>query len=421
MGLNKIQRFGIEMKILFIAHYFQPEPNFFVGLPFAKELRDRGHQVQVLTGLPNYPGGKIYDGYKVKLIQREVMDGIEVIRMPLYPSHDRSSLKRILSYMSLSLAQALIGTFAVDKADVAFVSQGPATIGLPAKVIKLFRRIPFVYNIQDLWPDTLSSTGMFDSDLGMKLLHCWCKSVYKSAAKIAVITPGMKRILIERGVPADKIEVIYNWCDDSQIVSGEPSIQLAQDLGMKDKFNILFAGNIGKAQAMDAVLDAAKLIKDDCPNVQFVLMGGGVEAEPLKQKAEQMQIDNVKFLARRPVNEVGPILRLADVLMVHLRNEPLFEITIPSKTQAYMAAARPVLIGVKGDASDLILKANAGLACQPENAKSIADTVRQFAKMPKSQLNKMGENGKNYYYQNLSFGIGVDKYEKIFNSIDDSR
>lgn len=405
------------MKILFIAHYFQPEPNFFIGLPFAKELRDRGHQVQVLTGLPNYPGGKIYDGYKVKLIQREVIDGIEIIRVPLYPSHSRSSLRRILSYMSLSLTQALIGTFAINKADIAFVSQGPATIGLPAKTIKLFRRIPFVYNIQDLWPDTLSSTGMFDSGLGMKIIHRWCNSIYKSAAKVTVITPGMKHKLIERGVPADKVEVIYNWCDDSQIVSGQPSDQLAKELGMKDKFNILFAGNIGKAQAMDAVLDAAKLIKDDCPNVQFVLMGGGVEAQPLKQKAEQMGIDNVKFLARRPITEVGPILRLADVLLVHLRKEPLFEITIPSKTEAYMAAARPVLIGVKGDASDLVLKANAGLACEPENAESIANSVREFAAMSKSKLDEMGDNGKNYYQQNLCFSTGVDQYEKIFKSI----
>lgn len=408
------------MKILFISHYFQPEPNFFMCLPFAKELVKRGHEVQVLTGFPNYPGGKIYDGYKVKFLQREIMEGVPIIRMPLYPSHDRSSFKRILGYSSFALSSSVIGPFVIKKADVAYVAQGPATVGLPACMLKLLRRIPFVYNIQDLWPDTLTSTGMFESGMGMKIVHGWCKSVYASAAKITVITPGMKKRLIERGVAEDKIEVIYNWCDDSQIVSGEPSENLAQELGMKDKFNILFAGNIGKAQAMDAVLESAKLIKDDCPNVQFVLMGGGVEAEPLKQKAEQMGLDNVKFLARRPITEVGPILRLADVLLVHLRNDPLFEITIPSKTEAYMAAGRPVLIGVKGDASDLVLKANAGLACQPENAESIANTVRQFSAMPKSELDKMGDNGKNYYEQNLCFGIGVDQYEKIFKSIANS-
>ena len=131
------------MRILFIAHYFQPEPNFFVGLPFAKELARRGHDVQVLTGFPNYPGGKIYDGYKIRFIQKEVIDGIPIIRVPLYPSHSSSSVKRILSYTSLSCAQASIGPFAVHSANVAYVTQGPATIGLPAIVHKLFRRIPF--------------------------------------------------------------------------------------------------------------------------------------------------------------------------------------------------------------------------------------------------------------------------------------
>ena len=205
------------MRILFIAHYFQPEPNFFVGLPFAKALRDRGHQVQVLTGFPNYPGGRIYDGYKVKFIHRETLDGIPIIRVPLYPSHDQSSIKRTLSYISLSLSQAVIGPFAVDKADVSYVSQGPATVGWPSIIHKVFRRIPFVYNIQDLWPDTLPSSGMFDSGIGYKLIDKWCKFVYRQAAKIIVISPGMKTALIKRGVPQEKIEVIYNWCDDSLI------------------------------------------------------------------------------------------------------------------------------------------------------------------------------------------------------------
>lgn len=405
------------MRILFLSHYFQPEPNFFMCLPFARELVKRGHEVEVLTGFPNYPGGKIYDGYKVKFLQREIMDGVQIIRVPLYPSHDRSSIKRILGYSSFALSSSMIGPFAVKKADVAFVYQGPASLGLPACWLKWLRGIPFVWNIQDLWPDTLSSTGMFDNKLGLKMVHGWCDFMYGRAAKITVITPGMKKRLVDRRVDETKIEVIYNWCDDSQIVSGNPSDQLAQDLGMKDKFNILFAGNIGKAQAMGAVLDAAKLIKDDCPNVQFVLMGGGIETQPLKQKAEQMGLKNVKFLDRRPITEVGPILRLADVLLVHLRNDPLFEITIPSKTEAYMAAGRPILIGVKGDASDLVLKANAGLACQPENAKSIASSVRQFATMTKSELKLMGSNGKRYYEKNLSFNIGVNKYEKIFKSI----
>jgi len=405
------------MKILFIAHYFQPEPNFFVGLPFAKALRDRGHQVQVLTGLPNYPGGKIFDGYKVKLIQREVMDGIEVIRVPLYPSHSRSSIKRILSYLSFSLAQTLIGTFAVDKADVAYVVQGPATIGLPAKVIKLFRRIPFVYNVQDIWPDSLTSTGMFGSRIGMKLIHRWCKSVYKSAAKIAVITPGMKHKLVERGVPSEKVEVIYNWCDDSNISTDEYDQVLSNELGFTDKFNVVFAGNMGKAQRMDAVIDAASILSKTDPDIQFVLIGSGIEVDSLKQKTKYLDLGNVKFLARRPIEEIGEILQLSDVLLVHLRKDPLFEITIPSKIQAYMAAGKPVVIGVKGDALDLVEKANAGVACEPEDPQSIANAVKSLFRLLPEQRKAMGKRARDYYFENLSFEVGVNNYEKAFESI----
>lgn len=403
------------MKILFIAHYFQPEPNFFIGLPFAKALRDMGHQVQVLTGLPNYPGGKIYDGYKVRLIQREVMDGIEVIRVPLYPSHDRSSIKRMLSYISLSLTQALIGPFVVKKADIAFVSQGPATIGLPAITHKLFRRIPFVYNIQDLWPDSLSSTGMFDSGLGMKLIHAWCKAVYRSAAKVAVITPGMKHKLVERGVPADKVEVIYNWCDDSNISNDQYDSSLADDLGFTGKFNIVFAGNMGKAQAMSAVIDAANILSKTNPDIQFVLIGSGVEVDSLKQKTKDLGLDNVKFLARRPIEEIGKILQLSDALLVHLRKDPLFEITIPSKTQAYMAAGKPVLIGVEGDAANLVEKAHAGVACEPENPESIADAARSLFELSSEQREAMGKRARDYYFENLSFQVGADNYVRLFS------
>ena len=402
------------MKILFIAHYFQPEPNFFVGLPFAKALQRAGHQVQVLTGFPNYPGGKIYDGYKVKLIQKETMDGVPVIRVPLYPSHTKSSFKRILSYLSLSLSQSMIGPFAVNKADVAYVSQGPATIGLPSLIHRLFRKIPFVYSIQDLWPDSLSSTGMFDNSFGLRLIDKWCEYVYKKAAKVVVIAPGMKQKLIERGVPTEKIEVIYNWCDESLIFREQPDCELAKKLSMTDKFNIVFAGNMGKAQSMEAVLDAAKILDNGDNNIQLVLIGGGVEVESLKQKAIELSLGNVIFHARRPISEIGSILRLADVLLVHLRDEPLFRITIPSKTQAYLATGRPILIGVKGDAARLVEDANAGISCEPENPQSIAETIMKFYKMEKDELLQMGTNGMNYYDKHLSFKIAVQSYLDVF-------
>lgn len=407
----------MSMRILFLTHYFQPEPNFFMGLPFAKELVRRGHQVQVLTGFPNYPGGKIYEGYKVNLFQKENMDGIPVVRLPLYPSHDHSSFKRILCYSTLSLSQSMIAPFVIKSADVAYVVQGPATLGLPATVLKWLRGIPFVYNIQDLWPDSLLSTEMFNSNLGLKMLHGWCNFIYRRAAKIVVIAQGMKKKLIERGVPGDKIEVIYNWCDGQLICREDRDENLARQLGFAGKFSVVFAGNMGKAQALDAVIEAAGLLKSDFPNIQFVFIGSGVDVDKLKSVSQKKQLNNVLFLPRRPVSEIGPVLRLADVLLVHLRKDPLFSITIPSKTQAYLAMGRPLLMAAEGDASELVNRAQAGLSCEPENPRAIAAAVKQLYDMTPSQLQRLGENGQSFYDRELSFSVAVDRYEQLFKTV----
>jgi glycosyltransferase involved in cell wall biosynthesis len=401
------------MRILYLTHYFQPEPIFW-ALPLAKEFARRGHQVEVLTGFPNYPGGKIYDGYPIRILRRDILDGIDITRVPLYPSHDNSSLKRILCYASLGLSASMIGPSVTKKADVAYVMQGPMTLGLPACALKLLKGMPFVLHIQDLWPDSLLSTEMFSNKVGLKMMNGWCSVVYKHAARIITITPGMKQRLIERGVSEDKIKVIYNWCDAAQMCPAGRNEELAQSLGMGGRFNIVFAGNMGKAQALEPVLDAAKIVGNKQLSVQFVFIGSGVEVDSLKQKAASLELKNVLFLARRPANQIGEILTLADVLLVHLKKDPLFEITIPSKTQAYMAAGRPILIGVPGDAVDLVMRANAGLQCEPENPQSIADAVCRLYAMPRTELDALGQNGKQFYQQQLSFELAVSRLEETF-------
>jgi len=409
------------MRILFVVHHFQPEPNFFAGLPFAKALVELGHEVEVLTGFPYYPIGRVYDGYRIKFLQREIMEGIPVTRVPIFPSHDSTAIRRIACYSSYALSASTIGTCVVKSADVAYVGQGPATVGIPAVILRALRRIPFVFHIMDLWPEGVMATGMFTNKLGLRATGRYLKSVYKRAGKVIVCTPGYRRKLIERGVPEDKIEVIYNWCDDAQIVPAEKDPELAKSLGMEDKFNIIFAGNMGKSQAMEAVLEAARIVKSESPRVQFLLIGGGVDAEDLKKKAAEMELSNVRFLARRPVTEIGAILSLGDVLFVHLKDEPIYKITIPSKTQAYMAVGRPVLVAVGGDTNDLVEKARAGLACEPENPRSIADAVNKLQVMSQSELDQMGANGKKYYEQELAFSIALKRMENIFESVSRKR
>ena len=404
------------MRILFITQWFQPE-SFFKGLPFAKELLKLGHEVEVLTGFPNYPEGKIYKGYKIRFLQRETIDGISVIRVPLYPSHDKSGWRRFLNYASFAFSAAIIGPWVVKKADVAYVYHPPATIGFPAVMIKLLRRIPFVYDIQDMWPDTLTATGMFNNKFGLWLVDRWCRFVYWAASKITVLSPGFKNTLIERGVPGNKIEVIYNWVDDTMVKPAPKNPALAAKFGLDGKFNIVFAGNMGKVQALEAVIAAANILKKEYPNIQFVFVGTGVEVENLKTKTNDAGLKNILFVPQQPLSEMGAILALADVLLVHLKDVPLFRITIPSKIQAYMAVGRPILVGVQGDAADLVINAKAGLPCLPENAESIADGVRKFLSMSRQELDTMGENGRTFYQRELALAVGTKQFAQVFESI----
>lgn len=404
------------MRILILTQWFDPEPTF-KGLLFAKELIRLGHEVEVLTGFPNYPGGKIYEGYKIKLFQRESIDGITVFRVPLYPSHDNNAIKRIVNYISFALSASLMGFFLVKRPDVIYVYHPPATIGLPALFLHLLYRVPFVYDIQDLWPDTLAATGMVGNCTALWLVDKWCRFIYSQAAKIVVLSPGFREILVKRGVYGHKIEVIYNWCEDDKIKSTDRDEAMAHELGMAGQFNVVFAGTMGKAQALDAVLDAASLLRDKLPKIQFVFVGGGIDVNRLKEKAIEQGLRNVCFLTRRPPSEIGNVLSLADVLLVHLRDDPLFRVTIPSKTQAYMAVGRPILMGVRGDAAALVEEAGAGITCTSGDSHSIAGGVEKLFKMPREELERMGSNGKKFYERELSLHIGAQRFEKIFQSV----
>ncbi|HBO68654.1 MAG TPA: glycosyltransferase WbuB [Deltaproteobacteria bacterium] len=403
------------MRILFLTQWFDPEP-MFKGLAFAKALRERGHDVEILTGFPNYPGGKVYPGYRIRIFQREIMEGIPVLRVPLYPSHDTSAIRRIANYSTFALSAATIGAAAVKPADVMYVYHPPATVALPAILIHGMRRIPFVYDIQDLWPDTLNATGMVGNRFLLGLADRWCRMVYRAASKIVVLSPGFKDALVQRAVPKEKIEVIYNWCDEGQIPKTPKNESLARELGFSGRFNILFAGTMGKAQALEAVLDAADRIGGRIPEIRFIFVGGGIEVDRLKKIAWERRLNNVLFLPRRPVSEIGEVLNLADVLLVHLKDDPLFRITIPSKIQSYLAVGRPILAGVRGDAADLVRTAGAGVDCHPENPESISDAVEKLYRMPRALLDEMGDNGRRYYRGTLSLSAGVSRFEEVFQA-----
>ncbi|UNT61970.1 glycosyltransferase family 4 protein [Acinetobacter towneri] len=402
------------MKILLLTQWFDPEPTF-KGLAFAKELKRQGHEVQVLTGFPNYPSGKIYDGYKLKLYQREEIEGISILRVALYPNHDSSALRRILNYISFAFMAMLFGIFVTKKADVIYAYHPPLTVGLAAILIKFFRRTPIVYDIQDMWPDTLKATGMLNNNKILNFIGSVCKLVYKFVDHIVVLCPGFKQLLIERDVPKEKISVIYNWCDEQGLTQAKPAKLEYQQL-MQNKFNIVFAGNMGKAQALDTILEVAKQLKN-IQDIQFVFVGGGTETERLKQRSITENISNAVFIPQMPMTEVGGVLQLSDLLLVHLKKDPLFEITVPSKTQAYMAMGKPILMAVAGDAAELVQKAECGCIAISEDVESIQQAILEIYQLPASEQQKMGINARNFYIQELSLESGVKQFVSIFEKV----
>ena len=401
-------------RILLLTQWFDPEPTF-KGMVFARELVRQGFEVEVLTGFPNYPGGKVYPGYRIKLLQREVVEGVEVTRVPLYPNHDQSALKRVLNYITFATSSLIYGLFMARRADVMYAYHPPLTVGITASLVRLFRRIPVVYDIQDMWPDTLRATGMLSNPRALDIVSRVCEWVYRRVDHIVVLSPGFKKLLLERGVPADKMDVIYNWADAAALAS--PQGQLPASFPGSEQFRILFAGNMGKAQALDAVLGAATILQSRNSRACFVLLGGGVEVDRLKQHVAELRLLNVVFLPPVPMSEVGTILTAADALLVHLKKDPLFEITIPSKTQAYMSVGKPLLMAVNGNAADLVAQSGGGVLAESENPVAIADAAQKLAAMGPSELVAMGRRAQDFYKQRLALEVGVAQFGAIFNRL----
>jgi len=340
-------------------------------------------------------------------LRREILDGVPIDRVPLYPSHSRSVIGRIVNYISFAASLTVYGLFTRTRPDVLYAYHPPLTVGFAAAFVAAVRRISFVYDIQDMWPDSLAASGMFSYRTSLAIIGAICRCVYARADRIIVQSPGFKKLLIERGVPAAKIEVIYNWANELE--AGVPKACDLSAFELGERFNIVYAGTIGPSQSLDTVLHAAKLIEDTDPNIQFILVGDGIEVERLRALATTIGVRSVRIRPRMPQSEIGNLLAAADVLLVHLRDEELFRITIPSKTQFYLAMGKPILMSVRGDAADLVERAQAGIVVKPQDQQALANAARKLAHLPAQELAAMGARGRKFYESQLSAAAGVKR------------
>lgn len=404
------------MKILLLSQWYPPEPMKLLS-DMTESLVAMGHEVTVLTGFPNWPSGNIYPGYRQRLVQRETVNGVHIIRIPLYPDHSRNALKRAANFLSFALSATILGPFVTPRVDVIHVIHPPITVGFPAWVISRLRGSPFTMEIQDMWPENLRSTGMLSNKLALSAVGTFARWVYSKAILVRVISPGFRLNLLEKGVPDAKIRVISNWVDTKYYQPAAKSLEILNRLGMRGRFNILYAGTIGLAQGLDVVLDAAARLQLSTPDAEFVLAGDGVECERLRAEVARRKLANVRFLGRLPGEAMPGLYACADVLFLHLRADPLFAITVPHKVFTYLAAGKPILLGGEGDAAFLVTDARAGIAVPPSHPEALASAVVRLHAMSQADRETMGDNGRQVACQSYSRTQLVGEVARLIESV----
>lgn len=403
------------MRVLILSQWYPPEPMKLLS-DMTESLVAMGHEVTVLTGFPNWPSGKIYPGYRQRLVQRETVNGVRIIRIPLYADHSRNALKRAANFLSFALSATILGPFVAPRVDVIHVIHPPITVGFPAWVISRLRGSPFTMEIQDMWPENLRSTGMLNNEFTLRLVGAFARWVYSKAKFVRVISPGFRLNLLDKGVPDEKIRVISNWVDTEYYKPVAKLPEILDRFGMRGRFNILYAGTIGLAQGLEVVLDAAAQLQLSTPNAEFVLAGDGVECERLHAEAARRKLANVRFLGRLPGEAMPGLYACADVLFLHLHADPLYAITVPHKVFTYLAAGKPILIGGEGDVASLVTSACAGIAVPPDDPEALASSVVRLHAMSQAERETMGKNGRQVACESYSRTQLVGEISRLVES-----
>jgi colanic acid biosynthesis glycosyl transferase WcaI len=401
------------MRVLILSHYCEPEP-IPKPMEMAQELRKKGHETSVLTGFPNYPSGKLYPNYRLGAVKREEIGGIHVTRSFMFPYHGKSVFGRLVNYVSFMIS-AVLGSFFTPPCDVIYVWHPPLTVGVAAWLIGRLRKVPFVYDVQDIWPESAVLSGIIKEGWLVGLMHGLEHLVYRKANHILVVTDGARNNLIGKGVAPDKISVMPHWVDENQFVKTGEEVRekMRQRYSWSDRFVVMFAGNIGMVQGLDTLLFATKELIDDSKFL-IVLIGDGTDKARLQRISDSMGLKGkLQLIDRQPSDRMPNFMAASDALMVHLKRSELSRYVIPTKTLSYLAAGKPILLAMDGAAAQLVKEAGAGIVIPPESPAELADAVRRLADMPLSQRLEMGRLGREYALAHLSKPKVIPMYEAI--------
>jgi glycosyltransferase involved in cell wall biosynthesis len=376
-----------------------------------KELSTRwadiGHEVTVLTSAPDYPEGEVYDGYNNRIIRSEYIDGVKVISLKTIPASNSGFVRRGLKFVWFMIAATVAGLW-LNRHDVVLSTSPQPLTGPAGWLIARLKGSRFVYEVRDLWPESVSSLSDIDQRILIPLR--WAVNfTYRHTDRVVAVTPGFEPTLVESGVDPDDILIHYNGVSPSFFDHDGSEWSLDSELveSLQDTFVVSYVGTIGRAHGLAIVLDAAEMLED----VTFLLVGTGAEAETLRADAKRRNIDNIRFAGRHPKEHVPEFLALSDAALVHLRDEELFRSAVPSKMFEAMAAEVPVLLGVRGVAESILENSNAGIAFSPEDSESLVKAVERL-RADEERQERLGENGLLAASEHFSWGQIAKEYSK---------
>jgi lipopolysaccharide/colanic/teichoic acid biosynthesis glycosyltransferase len=408
--------------ILYVSQYFPPE----MGAPAARvyELSRHwvaaGHRVTVLTGFPNHPTGVVPPQYRRRLRRgtvREVVDGIEVVRTWLYPAPNRRPGERMLNYASFFVSACLRGVV-LEPPDVVIATSPQLLVGLSGWWISGMKRCPFVFEVRDLWPESLLASGIGREDSPLiRSLERLASFLYRRCDRIVVVTEAFKENLIaQRGLPGEKIDVIENGVETDDFCPREVGNVLREHLDLDGKFVVSYIGTIGYAHGLEIVLEAARRLKVVLPEVLFLLVGEGAEKEKLQALVERERVTNLRFLRQQPRNAIPSFINASDVCLVLLRKAELFTTVLPSKMLEFMACGRPVVLGVDGQARRILDEAQAGIYIPPEDPAAFTQAVTDLYRNP-ALRSRLGENGREFILKHYSREQKAFQYLRILEGL----
>jgi colanic acid biosynthesis glycosyl transferase WcaI len=371
------------MHILFLTENFPPERNAAASRVYERACYwvRWGHKVTVLTSTPNFPEGKVHPGYRNRWYQVEERDGIRVVRVKTFIVANEGVVLRTLDFLSFMFT-AFFGGLAQERPDVVVATSPQFFAAVGGWVLAAVRRRPFVFELSDLWPASITAVGAMRENVGLRMMERLELFLYRRAAKVVALTKSFKTDLVSRGIAADKVAVVVNGVDISRYSPQPRDPQLARQLGLENCFVVGYIGTHGMAHALERVLDAAEMLRDS-PAVRFLFVGSGAAREGLVSEAARRGLSNVILVAAQPKEMMPAYWSLCDLALVHLKDTPLFHTVIPSKIFEAMAMGRPIVLAAPdGEAADIVRTTGAGIVLAPENPQVLAQAVKSLSESP---------------------------------------